>query len=99
MARKKNEDDWRRHNKFKEENKKLQKEVAKLRKLVKETYSDNLKDKQHRKEEGLEPRKPLCEICGNDDLTDIEINRLDGKFLIKLCNSCGNRSDMKKVKE
>lgn len=100
MARKRrNEDDWRRFNKFKEENQKLRKEVAKLRKLVKDAYSDQLQEKLRRQDEGLEPRKPLCEICGNDDLTDVPINRPDGKFNITVCNNCGNRSDMKKVKE
>lgn len=100
MARKRhNEDDWRRFNKFKEENVKLRKEVSKLRKLVKEMYSDRLEEKLRRQEEGIDPVKPLCEICGNDDLTEVPINRADGKFIIRVCNNCGTRSGMKKVKD
>lgn len=99
MGRKKKEEDWRRFNKFKEENQKLRKEVSKLRKLVKEAYSDRLEDRLRRQEEGLEPRVPLCDICGNDDLSIMPINRPDGQFEIRICNNCGSRSDMKKVKE
>ena len=97
MARKKNEDDWRRHHKFKEENVKLRREVSKLRKLVKEAYSDRLEERLKRQEDGLEPYKQLCEICGNEDLLDIPINRPDGKFTIRMCNCCDHRGDMKKV--
>lgn len=99
MAKKRNKDEWRRFNKFQEENIKLRKEVSKLRRLVKETYSDALKEKLDRQEQGLEPVKPLCEICGNDDLTEVPIVRPDGKFKIDVCNNCSSRSDMKKVKE
>jgi len=100
MAKKRNdESEWRRFNKFKEENEKLRKEVSKLRKLVKDMYSDKLEEKLRRQEEGLEPRKQLCETCGNDDLADIPINRPDGKFVVKVCSNCGTRSDMKKVKD
>lgn len=99
MGRKRNnEDDWRRFNKFKEDNQRLKKELTKLRKLVKEVYSDKLEERLRRQEDGLEPIKPLCEVCGNDDLNVVPINRPDGKFEIKVCNNCGTRSSMKKVK-
>ena len=97
MGRKRNSEEyWRRYEKFKEENQKLRKEVTKLRKLVKEMYSDSLQEKLRRQEEGLDPIKPLCEICGNDDLTELPIRRADGEFFIRTCNNCGTRSDMKK---
>ena len=99
MGRRNKEDDWRRFNKFREENSKLRKEVSKLRKLVKETYADKLEERLKRQEDGLEPVKPLCEICGNDDLTMVAINRPDGKFEIKVCNNCGSRSNMEKVRD
>lgn len=99
MSRKrKDKDEWRRLHKFQEENTKLRKEVSKLRKLVKEAYSDRLEERLRKQEEGLEPKKPLCEICGNDDMSEININRQDGKFKIKICNCCDYRSDMIKVK-
>lgn len=98
MGRRNKEEDWRRFNKFKEENQKLRKEVSKLRKLVKEMYSDRLEERLKRQEEGLEPRVPLCETCGNDDLNIVLITRPDGNFEIRVCNNCGTRSDMKKVK-
>lgn len=98
MGRKRrSEEDWRRYSKFKEDNQKLRKEVTKLRKLVKELTQDHLAEKLRRQSEGLEPIKPLCETCGNDDLDIIPINRPDGEFEIRVCNSCGQRSEMKKV--
>lgn len=99
MGRRNKEEDWHRFNKFKEENQKLRKEVSKLRKLVKEMYSDKLEERLKRQEEGLEPIKPLCETCGNDDLGTLSIKRPDGEFEIKVCNVCGTRSSMKKVKK
>lgn len=93
------EEYWHRYEKFKEENQKLRKEVAKLRKLVREMYSDRLQDKLKRQEEGLEPIKPLCETCGNENLSEVPIKRADGEFYIKVCNHCGTRSDMKKKKD
>lgn len=101
MARGKKEkkDDWVRYNKFRDENTKLKKEVTKLRKLVKENYIDDLQEKQDRKDEGLEPRKPICEVCGNDNLTALDIPRADGMFTMNLCNSCGHRSTLKKKKD
>ncbi|CAB4125478.1 hypothetical protein UFOVP53_148 [uncultured Caudovirales phage] len=92
-------EDWRRFQKFQEENTALKKEVTKLRKLVKEAYVDSLNEKLKRQEKGLEPRKPLCEICGNDDLAEIDINRADGTFMFHLCNNCGSRSAVKRKKE
>ena len=98
MGRKDREEDWHRFNKFKEENQKLRKEVSKLRKLVKEVYSDKLEQRLRRQEEGLEPIKPLCETCGNENLSLLPIKRSDGEFEIRICNICGTRSNMKKVK-
>ena len=99
MGSKRNsEEHWRRYEKFKEENQKLRKEVTKLRKLVKEMYSDRLQEKLKRQEDGLDPVKPLCEVCGNDDLAEVDIKRADGDFYIRVCNTCGTRSDMKKKK-
>lgn len=100
MARKRSDEgEWRRYNKFKEENQKLRKEVSKLRKLVKELHSTSLQQKLKRQEDGLEPVKPLCEICGNDDLSEVPIKRMDGNFTINVCNNCGTRSKMKKAKK
>ena len=99
MGRKKNnEDDWRRFNKFKEDNQRLKKEVTKLRKLVKEVCFDKLEERLKRQEDGLDPIESLCETCGGDDLTNVPINRPDGGFEIKMCNNCGTRSSMKRVK-
>lgn len=101
MARGKKEkkDDWVRFKKFQDENAKLKKEVTKLRKLVKESIVDTLDEKQKRQDEGLEARKPLCEVCGNDNLTEINVPRADGNFSFNLCNSCGHRSVMKRKKD
>lgn len=97
--RKDNREDWQRYDKFKTENEQLRKEVTKLRKLVKEAFVDTLSEKLKRQEEGLEPRKQLCETCGNDDLTAIDVTRPDGSFTFHLCNNCGTRSSMKRKKE
>lgn len=100
MGRKRNNEEyWRRYEKFKEENQKLRKEVSKLRRLVKEMYSDKLQERLKRQEDGLEPVKPLCETCGNDNLTEVDLKRADGDFFIRVCNHCGTRSDMKKRKK
>ncbi len=92
-------EDWRRFQKFQEENTQLKKEVTKLRKLVKEACIDSLSERLKRQEQGLEPRKPLCETCGNDDITPIDVFRADGTFVFNLCNNCGSRSPIKRKKE
>jgi hypothetical protein len=103
MARRKkdNPDDWRRFNKFKNENEKLRKEVTKLRKLVQDSSIDKLEQRQHRADKGEEPfeKEILCEQCGNPDIKVISIPRADGKFELVTCKSCGFRSELKKVKE
>jgi len=102
MARKKKTndvDDWKRYNKFKDENIKLRKEVSKLRKLVKDSHEDVLEERQLRVDEGLPPVLPMCEVCGNNDLKNIPIVRKDGSFNMRLCNSCGHRHPLKKLKE
>jgi hypothetical protein len=97
--KKTNPDDWERFQHFQAENVQLRKEVAKLRKLVKETCVDSLNEKLKRQEKGLDPIKPLCEVCGNDDLHNVDVLRADGAFFFVICNSCGNRSPIKKKKE
>jgi len=97
--RKDNKEDWERFDKFKTENEQLRKEVTKLRRLVKESCTDSLSERLKRQEQGLEPRKPLCETCGNDDITPIDVFRADGTFVFNLCNNCGSRSPIKRKKE
>jgi hypothetical protein len=97
--RKDSKEDWQRFDKFKTENEQLRKEVTKLRKLVKETCIDSLNEKLKRQEKGLDPVKPLCEVCGNDDLHNVDVLRADGAFFFVICNNCGNRSSIKKKKE
>ncbi len=98
-GKKDSKEDWIKFNEFRDENVRLKKEVTKLRKLVKESLIDNLQDKKDRVDQGLQPRKPICDICGNDNLTDMEVPRADGTFTFYVCNSCGNRSAMKRKKE
>lgn len=98
-GRKDDSEDWRRFQKFQEENTQLKKEVAKLRKLVKESYVDSLNEKLKRQKDGEDPIKPLCSTCGNDDLHNVDVLRADGAFFFVICNNCGNRSSIKKKKE
>lgn len=102
MARKKrtnDPEDWKRYNKFKEENTKLRKEITKLRKLIKQDFEDLLEEREERVKEGLPPIKLVCEVCGNDNLNELPIKRPDGNFSVRICNSCGHRHKMKKLKE
>lgn len=98
-GKKESKEDWVKFNNFRDENVRLKKEVTKLRKLVKDSLIDNLQDKKDRVDQGLEPRKQLCDVCGNDNLTNMEVPRSDGVFAFYVCNSCGNRSAMKRKKE
>ena len=101
MARRKdNADDWRRFNKFKEENEKLRKEVSKLRKMVQEAFIDKLEKRQNKLDnnEATIEIQHLCEQCGNDDIKTITLPRADGKFELIVCKSCGHRSELKKLK-
>ena len=97
--KKTSEDDWKRFDHFKAENEQLRKEVTKLRKIVKDTCVDSLSEKLKRQEKGLDPIKPLCECCGNDNLQNVDILRPDGAFSFSVCNSCGTRSQIKKKRE
>lgn len=90
------EEDWRRYSKFKEDNQKLKKEVTKLRKLVEKLSQNPLEDKLKQTTE-TESTKLTCDICGNSNLDIVPIDRKDGKFELRICKSCGHRSDMKKT--
>lgn len=103
MARKKkdNPDDWRRFNKFKNENEKLRKEVATLRKLVQQGSIDKL-DARQKRSENNQPcmeKETLCERCGNPDIKKMVFPRADGKFELIACKSCGHRTELKKSKD
>lgn len=93
------EDDWKRFQHFQSENADLKKEIVKLRKLVRETCVDSLNEKLKRQKDGIEPIKPLCHICGNEDLKNVDVVRPDGTFYFAICNSCGSKSTLKKKKE
>lgn len=89
--------DWHRYNKFKEENEKLRKEVAKLRKIINEVLVDRLEKKQARVDIDEPANEPCCERCGNTDIKTISIPRPDGKFEIITCKSCKHRSDLRRA--
>jgi len=90
--------DWRRYKKFEEENQKLRKEVTKLRKVINNMVIDQLEERARRVDDGEEAISHTCEVCGNDDLHIVPIKRADGNFEIRVCKSCGHRSQMKKSK-
>ena len=97
-GRSKTANDWRRFKKFEEENQKLRKEVAKLRKIINSMVIDQLEERVERIEKGDPAIKPICEQCGNEDLHHVPLKRTDGDFEIRICKSCSFRSGMKKVK-
>ena len=97
-SKKDNSEDSKRFQKFQEENAALKKEIIKLRKLVKEAYIDISSEKSKKQEKNLEIYKPLCEVCGNSDLIEIDIYRTDGAFMFYLCNNCESRSSVKRKK-
>jgi hypothetical protein len=98
-TRNRSKDQWVRYKKFEEENKRLKKEVSKLRKLVNNAVIDQLEEREQRVKDGKPIIDPTCEQCGNEDLKELEITRADGKFKMHVCNSCGHRSELKKQKE
>jgi hypothetical protein len=89
--------DWRRYKKFEQENEKLRKEVAKLRKIINTMVIDQLEERVERVSKGERPIPHSCEVCGNEDLLPIPIKRADGDFEVRLCKSCGHRSDLKRA--
>jgi hypothetical protein len=98
-TRNRSKDQWIRYKKLEEENKRLKKEVSKLRKLVSNLFVDHLEERSQRLKEGKPTIDTLCESCGNQDLKHIQLNRVDGLFNMYVCNSCTHRSEIKKVKE
>ena len=90
--------DWRRYKKFEEDNEKLRKEVSKLRRMINSVITDELEKKVQRITRGEAPIMRICDICGNEDLYMVPINRPDGQFEIKVCNSCNHRHPMRKLK-
>lgn len=98
-TRNRSKDQWIRYKKFEEENKRLKKEVSKLRKLVNNAVVDHLEERKQRVKEGKPIVDPACESCGNQDLKQIQVNRADGIFSMYVCNCCSHRSELKKVKE
>lgn len=91
--------EWRRLKKFEQENEKLRKEVSKLRKQARIKFIDDLEQRSNRVDKGEPAYLPTCEQCGNHDLNIISIERKDGKFEIRICNSCEHRTEMKMKKE
>lgn len=93
---------------LKKENKKLKREVAKLRNLLArvdlERY-ENLKElvDQQRLEEKLEKarrrkevKKWKCHECEEGHMQLMIFNRKDGVFYYRTCTSCNHRTRMKK---
>ena len=91
--------DWKRYKKFELENEKLRKEISKLRKLVNNAVIDHLEARAKRVEEGEKAYIPVCEVCGEDKLMMVPINRSDASFEIKVCTLCGHRHPMKKIQK
>lgn len=100
MARGRNRSasEWRRYKKFEQENEKLRKEVTKLRKVINNMVIDQLEERAEKVKNGEKAIPHACEVCGNDDLDVLPINRPDGEFEIRMCKSCGHRSQLKKTK-
>ncbi len=90
--------EWRRYQKFEQENEKLRKEVSKLRKQVRTSLVDKLEERSDRVREGKPAILPTCENCGNEDVEFIPIKRTDGNFEIKVCKTCQHKSKMKQKK-
>lgn len=91
--------EWRRYKKFEQENEKLRKEVSKLRKQTRNAFVDKLEQRSDRIDEGKPAMLPMCEICGNNDIHFISIERKDGHFEIRICKSCEHRTEMKQKKK
>lgn len=91
--------DWRRYRKFEQENERLRKEVSKLRKVINKVVVDQLEERVRKVDNGGDPILRACDVCGNDELHSVPINRPDGSFEIRICASCGHRSQLKKKEQ
>jgi len=91
--------EWKRIKKFEHENEKLRKEVSKLRKYARDSFIDKLEQGSERTDNGHSTTLLTCENCGNHDVHSINIERKDGNFEIRICKSCENRTEMKKIKK
>jgi hypothetical protein len=98
-TRNRSKDQWIRYKKLEQENKKLKKELSKLRKLVNNSVIDHLEEREQKVREGRPTIMPLCENCGNEDIRSIPVKRQDGNFEIVVCSSCSHRSELKKIKK
>jgi len=93
-------EDWKRYKKLEQENEKLKREVAKLRKLVNSNCIDQLEEREERVKESrkkgieVEPIEPICDNCGKTTYPKAIVFDHCHKTLEHrgwLCDSC-NRS-------
>jgi len=96
MAKKRgSKNEWKRYEKFEQENEKLRKEVSKLRKYAQTGLINKMEQRAHVEEK---PMLPTCENCGNESIHLIPIERKDGHFEIRICELCKHRTELKKTK-
>jgi len=96
---------------LKHENQKLKRQISQLRKQLSRldlTKYNNIKelvdkqeseDKEEAKQEHQEQIKKIweCFECRNDCLRMVTFERRDGVFYYRKCNSCGHRTELKRL--
>ena len=103
--------DWTELEKYKAREKKLKKEITRLRKIVQKLQDEHemrgilelvevqrKEDKQiHETEKSIDIRtKWKCHKCSDGVMVLQIFNRLDGAFYYRRCHLCGNKTKMKK---
>lgn len=91
---------------FKEENKKLKRQITQLRKIINkldverlETVKNILIEEEiNQKTINRVEEKWKCFVCQKGTLKMFTINRLDGLHYYRICNICANRTKLKKWK-
>lgn len=107
MARRHSDKEFDQLQRLKHENQKLKRENAKLRKHLQRMDVDRYNQLQEyaQAEQSEENQKRLekeiekswgCYQCGNGVLILKIINRRDGTFYYRSCNSCANRTKLQK---
>ena len=110
MSRTRDRREFDKVDRLKKENQQLKRQLARLRKVLDRIDVErfnNLKeivDKQRKEDEDFHnkeiqsvlERKWECHNCRDDVLRIIIVDRRDGVFYFRRCNSCGNRTKMQK---
>lgn len=93
-------------NKLRRKYDEAKKEIKRLRNIIKRVSPDRLREafEKDDHEEIPQPaprreKRQECPKCFSYEVKTIDVNRLDGKFSLTICNQCGHRSTLTRQKQ